>query len=138
MFSHNKYALSKCPEEKSVRDVIKDESGRELVILRICYPSVPQPKHIGKSAPSPKRFNDFYEQAARGFEAFARQELLAKAKQNPAGTPPCGAVLRWSLTEETKETLTLCVEGSVFDGTDTHPISKDVRCWDRQSGLLKK
>ncbi len=138
MFSHNKYALSKRPEERSVRDVIKDESGRELVILRICYPSIPQQKHIGKSVASPKRFNDFYEQAARGFEAFARKELSEKAKQNPAGTPPCGAVLRWSLTEETQETLTLCVEGSVFDGTDTHPIPKDARCWDRKSGLLKK
>lgn len=136
MFLKSKNALSKSPVEQSVRDVIRDEAGRELVILRISYPSIPQGKHTKKD-PS-ERFNDFYEHAARGFEQFARNELLGKAKQNPAGTPPCGAVLRWSLTDETKETFTLCVEGSVFDGTDTHPITKDVRCWDRKSGLLRK
>ncbi len=132
MFFHTSETLV----EKTIRDTLKDESGRVLVILNIAYPACAEKKVLKKKSPLQQRLDPFYSQAAEGFAAFARGELLDKAKKNPIGTPPCGAVLHWKLVEETEETLSLCVEGSVFDGFDAHRILPDTRRWNKKTGLL--
>lgn len=138
-------------EDQTIRETVQDDAGRVLVILNLTYPALPEKKspiplsllHRGKASRSTKdhlqtRLNRFYHETAEAFAAFARGELRTKAQANPEGTPPCGAVLRWSLTQETEQTLTIRVEGSIFDGFDTHPIPPDTRTWEKQSGILCK
>lgn len=132
---------------KSIRDTLKDERGRVLVVLNIAYPVCVEKKTLHgrflpgsaksrKKAPLQQHLEPFYERAAAGFAAFARGELLDKAKANPAGTPPCGAVLRWKITEESEEALTIRVEGNIFDGRESYAIPPDVRRWNKRTGLL--
>lgn len=132
---------------KTIRETLKDESGRVLVVVNIAYPACAEKKTLHgrllpgsaknkKKMPLQQHLEPFYERAASGFAAFARGELLDKAKANPDGTPPCGAVLRWVMTEESEEALTVRVEGSIFDGKASYAIPPDVRRWNKRTGLL--
>ena len=134
---------------KTIRDTLKDEHGRVLVVLNIAYPACAEKKTLHgrllpginknkKKTPLQQHLGPFYERAAENFAAFARGELLDKAKANPAGTPPCGAVLRWTITEESEEALTIRVEGKVFDGRESYAIPPDVRRWNKRTGLLSE
>lgn len=132
---------------RTIRETLKDENGRVLVVLNIAYPACAEKKTLHgrllpgnaknkKKMPLQQHLEPFYERAAAGFAAFARGELLDKAKANPDGTPPCGAVLRWVMTEESEEALTVRVEGSIFDGKDSYAVPPDVRRWNKRTGLL--
>ncbi len=130
---------------KSIHETLKSDDGRVLVVLNIAYPACAEQKpprsrllsgKRKKSVPLQETLDPFYERAASEFAAFARGELLEKAKANPNGTPPCGAVLRWKIAAETDDTLTVHLDGSVFDGRDAYPIPPDVRTWDKKTGQL--
>lgn len=134
---------------KSIRDTLKDEEGRVLVVVNIAYPACAEKKTLHgrllpgtakskKKTPLQQNLEPFYQRAAEEFAAFARGELLNKAKANPNGTPPCGAVLRWKMTEESEEALTIRMDGSIFDGRDSYAIPPDVRCWNKRTGLLSE
>lgn len=132
---------------KSIRDTLKDDEGHVLVVINITYPACAEKKTLHgrllpgitkskKKTPLQQNLEPFYERAATEFAAFARRELLDKAKANPDGTPPCGAVLRWRMTEESEEALTIRMDGSIFDGKNSYAIPPDVRCWNKRTGLL--
>ena len=132
---------------KAIRDTLKDEKGRVLVVLNIGYPACTEKKTLHgrllpgitknkKKTPLQQNLEPFYERAATEFAAFARGELLDKAKANPNGTPPCGAVMRWKMTEESEESLTIRMDGSIFDGRESYAIPPDVRRWNKRTGLL--
>ena len=134
---------------KVIRDTLKDEKGRILVVLNIAYPACAEKKTLHgrllpgiakskKKTPLQQNLEPFYERAATEFATFARKELLDKAKANPNGTPPCGAVLRWKMTEESEESLTICMEGKIFDGRESYAIPPDVRRWNKRTGLLSE
>lgn len=134
---------------KTIRDTLKDEKGRVLVVLNIAYPACAEKKTLhGRLLPGiiknkkktllQQNLEPFYERAAAEFAAFARGELLDKAKANPNGTPPCGAVMRWKLTEESEESLTVRMDGSIFDGRESYAIPPDVRRWNKRTGLLSE
>ena len=132
---------------KTIRETLKSDDGRALVVLNIAYPACAEQKPSRprllsgkrkKSVPLQETLDPFYERAAAGFAAFARGELLDKSKANPNGTPPCGAVLQWKVAEETDDLLTVRLEGSVFDGRDAYPIPPDVRVWDKKTGSLRE
>ncbi len=116
-------------QKEILRETVPADDGGVAVILNVTYPAAK-----GKKC---KAFCEFYRRTAEAFREFACNELKAKACKNPAGTPPCGAVLRFDATEE-KETVTVTLSGSVFDGFETHTIPKDVRVWDREMKLLRK
>lgn len=123
-------------QNETIKETVASDTGAPLVIVNLSYPTLPKKKIPLKKEPLRTHFVPFYRRAAEGFLDFARKELAQKAKQNPEGTPPCGAVLRWELQSDTEETLCISVEGSVFDGTDTFAITKDERTWDKKTGLL--
>lgn len=116
-------------QKEILRETVPGADGSVAVILNVAYPAAK-----GKKC---KTFCDFYRKTAEAFREFARTELKVRAGKNPAGTPPCGAVLKFDAKEE-KETVTVTLSGSVFDGFATHPIPADVRVWDRETRLLRK
>lgn len=123
-------------QNETIKETVTSDAGEPLVIVNLSYPTLPKKKIPFQKDPLRAHFVPFYRRAAEGFLDFARKELAQKAKKNPEGTPPCGAVLRWTLQNDTDETLCISVEGSVFDGTDTFAITKDERIWDKKTGLL--
>ncbi len=125
-------------QNETIKETVTSETGTPLVIVNLSYPTLPKKKAPFKKEPLRAHFVPFYRRAAEGFLDFARKELAQKAKQNPEGTPPCGAVLRWKLTDDTDETLCISIEGSVFDGRETFPIVGEERTWDKKTGLLKQ
>lgn len=125
-------------QNEIIKETVTSDTGAPLVVVNLSYPTLPKKKEIFKKEPLRAHFVPFYRRAAEGFLDFARKELSQKAKKNPEGTPPCGAVLRWELTEDTDETLCIRIEGSVFDGTETFAITKNERTWDKKTGLLKQ
>lgn len=120
-------------QQETLRETLQDENGAVTVIVNLSFPSLT--KKDGKSSLC-KPFCRFYRKAAEGFRAFAGRELHQKAKSNPPGTPPCGAVLRYGC-EETEDAFTVTLSGSVFDGFTAHPIKEDVRTWEKKTGLLR-
>ena len=116
-------------QKETLRETVPADDGRVAVILNVSYPTAKGKKY--------KSFCTFYKQVAEAFCEFARGDLKAKAAQNPEGTPPCGAVLKFESAEET-DAVAVTLSGSVFDGFETREIPKDVRKWDRKHGLLKK
>ena len=116
-------------QKETLRETVSADDGRVAVILNVSYPTAKGKKY--------KSFCAFYKQVAEAFCEFARGELKAKAAQNPEGTPPCGAVLKFESAEE-KDGVTVILSGSVFDGFDTHPIPTDVRKWDKDLRFLQK
>lgn len=126
-------------ENETIRETLRSETGKELVILNLSYPVLPKKKVFGrKKEPLRAHFEPFYKRTAESFAAFARKELLEKAKKNGEDAKPCGAVLRWKVQAETEELLAVCMEGSVFDGNELFPIEKDERTWDKKTGLLRQ
>lgn len=123
-------------QNETIKETVTSETGAPLVIINLSYPTLPKKKVPFKKEPLRAHFVPFYRRAAEGFLDFARKELAQKAKKNPEGTPPCGAVLRWKLQSDTDETLCISLEGSVFDGTETFAIMGDERTWDKKTGLL--
>ena len=119
--------------QETLRETLKNKEGQVAVIINLSFPALVKKKD--KTALC-KPFCRFYRKAAEGFRAFAGNELHKKAKSNPPGTPPCGAVLRYGC-EETEESFTITLSGSVFDGFSTHPIKEDVRVWEKKTGLLR-
>lgn len=142
--------------DATMRETVKGEDGRVLVILNLTYPAVEE-KSEAKGRSCPKRASvfrflrkkedadaplaqvaSFYRSVAEAFACFARGELAKRAAANDAELPPCGAVLRWRLQEETDDSFTVELDGSVFDGVESHPIPKDVRVWRKCDGLLER
>lgn len=146
--------------DATMRETVKGEDGRVLVILNLTYPAVEEKSEArGRSCSkraSPNRVffrflrkkedtdaplaqvASFYRSVAEAFASFARGELAKRAAANDAELPPCGAVLRWRLQEETDDSFTVELDGSVFDGVESHPIPKDVRVWRKCDGLLER
>lgn len=116
-------------QKETLRETVKTSDGAVAVILNVTYPVAK-----GKRC---KGFCAFYKQVAEAFCAFARKDLKAKAAENPSGTPPCGAVLKFDAAED-GEFVTVTLWGSVFDGFETHPIPTDVRKWDKDLRFLQK
>ena len=80
-------------QKETLRETVPADDGRVAVILNVSYPTAKGKKY--------KSFCTFYKQGAEAFCEFARGDLKAKAAQNPEGTPPCGAVLKFESAEET-------------------------------------
>ena len=123
-------------QNEIIKESIMGDTGAPLVIVNLSYPTLPKKKVPFRKEPLRAHFAPFYRRAAEGFLDFARKDLVQKAKQNPADTPPCGAVLRWTLKSDTPDLLCVAVEGSVFDGKETFPILTDERVWNKKTGLL--
>lgn len=116
-------------QKETLRETVPANDGTPAVILNVTYPAAKGKKSKG--------FCAFYKQIAEAFCTFARRDLRAKAAENPPGTPPCGAVLRFDAAED-KDVVTVTLSGSVFDGFETHPIPTDVRVWDKRMMALMK
>lgn len=126
-------------QNETIRETLRTETGRDLVILNVSYPAPEKKKVFGKKKdPLRAHFEPFYRRAAEAFADFARKELLEKAKKNGEELPPCGAVLHWKQTQETDDTLAVCIEGTVFNGVESFAITKDERVWNKKTGLLVK
>ena len=123
-------------QNETIKETVTSDAGMPLVIVNLSYPTLPKKKIPFQKEPLRAHFVPFYRRAAEGFLDFARKELAQKAKKNPAGTPPCGAVLRWHLQSDTDETLCISVEGHVFDGTEMFAMMADERTWNKKTGLL--
>ena len=119
--------------QETLRETLKNDQGQVTVIINLSFPSL----YKSESGKAPcKTFCRFYRKAAEGFRRFAGEALCKKAEKNPPGTPPCGAVL-WFRHQETEDTLTVTLGGSVFDGFSTYPLPEDVRIWEKKTGLLQ-
>lgn len=119
--------------QETLRETLKNKEGQVAVIINLSFPAL----HKSENAKAEyKPFCRFYRKAAEGFRRFAGGTLYQKAEKNPPGTPPCGAVLRFR-HQETEDTLTITLGGSVFDGFSTYPLPEDVRVWEKKTGLLR-
>lgn len=116
-------------QKELLRETVTASDGTVAVIVNVAYPVVKGKKY--------KTFCDFYRRTAEAFREFARTDLKARAAKNPPGTPPCGAVLKFDAAEE-KDSVTVTLSGSVFDGFSAHPIPSDVRKWEKGMRFLRK
>lgn len=128
----NKFLLT----EAQIKEDITSKSGDILLKINLKYPDI----RCGKSDPLSKYAVGFYKNLAKCFESFAKNELLAAANAayntNKDTFLPFAAVMKYEITLQNADFLSVITDISVSDGADSPSLERKTQVWDRKSGML--
>ncbi len=122
--------------EAQIKEDIFSDGSDLLLKINLKYPDI----RCGKNDPLNKYAAEFYKKLAFGLADFARGELLTAAKisygSHKDGFLPFAAVMKYEVTFESNEYLSILSDISVCDGLSTPSVERKTQVWDRKSGLL--
>lgn len=117
-----------------IKDEIKDASGNLLVRLNLRYPDI----KCGKKDALSKFAKPFYKEFALAFEKYAKTELLALAEKANNASPdtflPYSAVMKYEITQNDEDFVSVLQEISVSDGIALPCIERKTQVWERAHG----
>jgi len=120
--------------EKQIKEEIKNNEGTVLLRINLRYPEIKCPK----SDPMSKQAQGFYAEIAKGFAEYAKGDLLSAAKTvckaKKEEFQPFSALMKYEITLENSEYLSILTEFSVSDGLNPPFTERQTQVWSRSSG----
>lgn len=128
----NKFLIT----EAQIKEDLLAQNGDVLLKINIKYPDI----RCGKNDPLNNYAVGFYNNLAKSFSNLAKTELLAAA--NTAYTAnadtflPYAAVIKYEMTLQNADFLSVITDISVSDGVSTPSLERKTQVWDRKNGTL--
>lgn len=120
--------------DSQIKEDILSKDGDLLLKINIKYPDI----KCAKNDPLAKYAKGFYADIATSFHAFAKNEL-SKLAYNAYNTDksiflPYAAVMRYEVTLENSDYLSVLLDISVSDGIKSPSIERKTQVWERKNG----
>lgn len=121
-------------QEETIKKDLCDENGRVLVHVNIAYPSI----NLKEKSRLKQNAQPFYERSAKNFLHFAENDLFERAKKlaDKEGFRPCGAVMKFTCSYESKNILSIYTDISVFDGISEQNHLRASQVWNKDKGYM--
>lgn len=125
-----KFSLS----EAQIKEEIKAPDGTLLLKINIRYPDI----KCSKNDPLAKYAAKFYLNVSSAFSEFAKKELAKSAliayNADKDKFSPYSAVMRYEVTLENADYLSVMLDIAVFDGRDSQSFDRKTQVWERKYG----
>lgn len=125
-----KFSLS----EAQIKEDILSDSGDLLLKINIRYPEI----KCAKNDPLAKYAKGFYADIASSLAGFARKELVKTAinayNADKGAFLPYAAVMRYEVTLENNDHLSVLLDISVSDGINRPSVERKTQVWERKNG----
>jgi hypothetical protein len=121
-------------QEEVIKKDICDKDGKVLVHINITYPTI----NLKEKSRLRQNAQPFYERSAKNFLHFAENDLLERAKKlvDKEGFRPCGAVMKFTCSYESKAILSIYTDVSVFDGVSEQNHLRSAQVWNKDKGFI--
>ncbi len=120
--------------EKQIKEEIKNSEGAVILRLNLRFPEIKCPK----SDPMSKVAMGFYEKISKTFAQYAKGELFAAAeniyKSSKETFSPFSALMKYEITLDNTEILSVVTEFSVSNGTNPPYCQRQTQVWNRKNG----
>lgn len=124
--------------EGNIKEELTDSNGVVLVKINIRYPEI----QCGKRDKMAVFAKDFYKDTAESLKKSAQEELLPAARSAYANNPdefvPFAAVMKYEITFESKDFLSVMQDIMVSDGKRNLINKKKTQVWEREYGTKCK
>ena len=120
--------------ERQIKEEIKTENGVLLLKINLRTPDI----KCAKNDPLSKYAQKFYTNLSSEFFEFAKKELSKTAlnayKADSTSFVPYSALMRYEVTSEDKDYLSILQDIAVSDGKNPPSIERKTQVWERKRG----
>lgn len=124
--------------EAQIKEDVKAPDGTLLLKINIKYPSI----KCAKKDPLSKYAVRFYVDVSSAFLEFAKKELIKTAlnayNADKENFSPYSAVMRYEVTLENQDYLSVMLDIAIFDGKNTSSLERKTQVWERKYGTKCK